>query len=99
MVIVGIDAQTPRHAAAAIDNHGRMLGTFDLGAAAEELRRLLGWVDIAAHGTAPATDEPSPRRGDEADAVAIARLALRKPDCRSSVRPARRRPRAARRRR
>jgi transposase len=44
MVIVGIDAHTRRHAAAAIDKHGRVLEVIEVGAGVEELDRLIAWI-------------------------------------------------------
>jgi transposase len=46
MVIVGIDAHTRRHAAAAIDEHGRVLEVIEVGAAVEELDRLIAWITV-----------------------------------------------------
>ncbi len=46
MVIVGIDAHTRRHAAAAIDEHGRVLGVIEVGAGVEELDRLIAWITV-----------------------------------------------------
>ncbi len=44
MVIVGIDAHTRVHTAAAIDEHGRVLGMLEVGAKPSELDRLARWV-------------------------------------------------------
>jgi hypothetical protein len=44
MVIIGIDAHTRVHVAAAIDEHGRILALTESGAGPEELDRLVGWV-------------------------------------------------------
>ena len=44
MIIVGIDAHTRRHSAAAIDEHGRVLELLEVGAGVEELDRLTTWV-------------------------------------------------------
>lgn len=44
MIIVGIDAHTRNHSAASIDEHGRMLGRFDVAAAVDELDRLVDWI-------------------------------------------------------
>lgn len=44
MVIVGIDAHTRVHAVAAIDEHGRVLGTLQTGAGSAELDRLVAWI-------------------------------------------------------
>lgn len=44
MVIVGIDAHTRRHSAAAIDNHGRVLDVIEVGAGVDELDRLIRWT-------------------------------------------------------
>jgi transposase len=44
MIIIGIDAHTQRHSAAAIDDHGRVLGLIETGAGPAELARLVGWV-------------------------------------------------------
>lgn len=44
MVIVGIDAHTRVHSAAAIDEQGRVLATLEVGAKASELERLAMWV-------------------------------------------------------
>lgn len=113
MVIVGIDAHTQSHTAAAIDEHGRELATLTVGACPAELARLLAWIDglgevglVAIEGAKgfglPITrrilvtgveviDVPthltslgrrsSRSRGkdDPADAVTIARMALREP--------------------
>lgn len=46
MVIVGIDAHTRCHAAAAIDEHGRVLGVIEVGAGVEELDRLIAWITV-----------------------------------------------------
>jgi transposase len=114
MIIIGIDAHTQRHSAAAIDDRGRVLAVTEVGAAVEGLGSLLGWiaafdderlvavegakglglaltrrlldrgetvVDIATHLTARGR-KASRRRGkdDEADAITIARIALRESD-------------------
>ncbi len=44
MVIIGIDAHTRRHSAAAIDEHGRVLDVIKVGAGPEELARLVAWA-------------------------------------------------------
>lgn len=44
MVIVGIDAHTRVHVAAAIDEHGRIVGTTETGAGPAELAELVSWV-------------------------------------------------------
>jgi transposase len=44
VVIIGIDAHTRVHAVAAIDEHGRILGSLQTGAGAAELDRLVAWV-------------------------------------------------------
>ena len=44
MVIIGIDTHTRTHTAGAIDELGRELGTLTVGAAPQELERLLAWV-------------------------------------------------------
>jgi transposase len=44
MVIVGVDAHTRNHAAAVVDDRGRVLGQMSVGAAPPELERLIGWV-------------------------------------------------------
>lgn len=44
MVIVGIDAHTRRHTAAAIDEHGRVLESIEVGAGVPELNRLVSWA-------------------------------------------------------
>ena len=44
MVIVGIDAHTRVHSAAAIDEHGRVLAALEVGAKPSELERLATWV-------------------------------------------------------
>ena len=44
MVIVGIDAHTQSHTAAAIDEHGKALATLTVGANAGELDRLCAWI-------------------------------------------------------
>ena len=45
MVIVGIDAHTQSHTAAAIDEHGRELATLTVGARPAELDRLVAWIE------------------------------------------------------
>ena len=45
MVIIGIDAHTRVHSAAAIDEHGRVLATLEVGANPDELERLASWVE------------------------------------------------------
>ncbi len=113
MVIVGIDAHTQSHTAAAIDEHGRELGTLTVGARPAELDRLLTWledlgevalvavegakgfglpltrrllatgtvvVDVPTHLTAIGRRSSRTRgKDDPADAVTIARMALREP--------------------
>lgn len=44
MVIVGIDAHTQSHTAAAIDEHGKALATLTVGAHPGELDRLCAWI-------------------------------------------------------
>jgi transposase len=44
MVIVGIDAHTRRHSAAAIDEQGRMLNGVEVAASTDELDRLVAWI-------------------------------------------------------
>jgi transposase len=44
MFIIGVDAHTRVHSAAAIDDHGRVLDTIAVGASSVELERLIGWV-------------------------------------------------------
>lgn len=44
MVIVGIDAHTRCHSAAAIDEHGRVLDVIEVGADVAELDRLISWI-------------------------------------------------------
>ncbi len=113
MVIVGIDAHTQSHTAAAIDEHGRELATLTVGARPAELDRLIAWieqlgavrliaiegakgfglpitrrllgggvevVDVPTHLTALGRRSSRSRgKDDPADAVTIARMALREP--------------------
>ena len=44
MVIIGIDAHTQTHTAGAVDEHGRPLGTLEVGASPRELERLVAWT-------------------------------------------------------
>lgn len=44
MVIIGIDAHTRVHVAAAIDEHGRVMGTLETGAGPDQLAALVAWV-------------------------------------------------------
>ena len=44
MIIIGIDAHTRVHVAAALDEQGRVLATTQIGAAPTELATLVGWV-------------------------------------------------------
>lgn len=44
MIIIGIDAHTRVHVAAAVDEHGRVLGTTESGAGPEQLAVLVNWV-------------------------------------------------------
>lgn len=48
MVIIGIDAHTRRHSAAAVDEHGRVLDIIEVGAGVEELDRLTTWIGLLA---------------------------------------------------
>lgn len=113
MVIVGIDAHTQSHTAAAIDEHGRELATLTVGAQPAELDRLGAWIDeldevrlvaiegakgfglpitrrllaagvevidVPTHLTALGRQSSRSRgKDDPADAVTIARMALREP--------------------
>lgn len=45
MIIVGIDAHSRSHAAAAIDEQGRLLKAIEVGAGARGLAQLEGWID------------------------------------------------------
>lgn len=45
MIIVGIDAHSRSHAAAAIDGHGRLLEGIEVGAGVRGLARLSAWID------------------------------------------------------
>ena len=63
MVIIGIDAHTQTHTAGAVDEHGRPLGTLEVGASPRELERLIG------RGARPSTvraSSPSTARGGSA---------------------------------
>ena len=44
MFIIGIDAHTRRHSAAAIDQQGRVLDVIEIGAGPEELARMVAWA-------------------------------------------------------
>jgi hypothetical protein len=44
MVVVGVDAHTRQHSAAAVDEVGRVLDRNTVGAGPRELDRLLGWI-------------------------------------------------------
>ena len=44
MVIIGIDPHSTMHVAAAVDEHGQLLGSIQVGASLQELQRLLDWV-------------------------------------------------------
>ena len=44
MIIVGIDAHSRSHAAAAIDEHGRLLEAIEVGAGPHGLAKLKGWI-------------------------------------------------------
>lgn len=113
MVIVGIDAHTQSHTAAAVDEQGRELATVTVGAHPAELDRLLVWiseldsvglvaiegakgfglpitrrllaagvdvVDVPTHLTALGRRSSRSRgKDDPADAVTVARMALREP--------------------
>jgi transposase len=113
MVIVGIDAHTQSHTAAAIDEHGKALATLTVGAHPGELDRLCAWIrglgavelvaiegakgfglpitrrllatgveviDVPTHLTALGRRSSRSRgKDDPADAVTIARMALREP--------------------
>jgi transposase len=113
MVIVGIDAHTQSHTAAAVDEHGRELATVTVGAQPAELDRLCTWIeqlgevrlvavegakgfglpitrrllaagveliDVPTHLTAFGRRSSRSRgKDDPADAVTIARVALREP--------------------
>jgi transposase len=113
MVIVGIDAHTQSHTAAAVDEQGRELATVTVGAHPAELDRLQTWigdlgpvqlvaiegakgfglpitrrllaasvdvVDVPTHLTALGRRSSRSRgKDDPADAVTIARMALREP--------------------
>ncbi len=113
MVIVGIDAHTQSHTAAAVDEQGRELATVTVGARPAELDRLQTWigdlgpvrlvaiegakgfglpitrrllaasvdvVDVPTHLTALGRRSSRSRgKDDPADAVTIARMALREP--------------------
>jgi hypothetical protein len=45
MIIVGIDAHSRSHAAAAIDEHGRLLEGIEVGAGARRLAELSAWIN------------------------------------------------------
>ncbi len=45
MVIVGIDPHSRSHAAAAIDEHGRLLNSLEVAAGEGGLEQLTGWID------------------------------------------------------
>jgi transposase len=44
VTVIGIDAHSQVHSAAAVDTHGRPIGQLGVGADAAELGRLLGWI-------------------------------------------------------
>jgi transposase len=48
MVIIGIDPHGSKHVAAAVDEHGRVLGWIQAGSGLAELERLAGWVSSIA---------------------------------------------------
>jgi len=113
MVIVGIDAHSQSHTAAAVNEQGRALATLEVGASPRELDRLITWieqlgevkivaiegakgfglpitrrllggvvevVDVPTHLTALGRRSSRSRgKDDAADAVTIARMALREP--------------------
>jgi hypothetical protein len=45
MIIVGIDPHSRSHAAASIDEHGRLLEGIEVGAGARGLARLSAWIE------------------------------------------------------
>jgi hypothetical protein len=44
MVIIGIDPHSTTHVAAAVDEHGQLLGSIQVGASPQQLQGLAGWV-------------------------------------------------------
>jgi hypothetical protein len=44
MVIIGIDPHSTTHVAAAVDEHGQLLASIQVGASLQQLQHLLGWV-------------------------------------------------------
>lgn len=44
MVIIGIDPHSTTHVAAAVDAHGQLLGSIQVGASPQQLQGLAGWV-------------------------------------------------------
>ena len=66
MVIIGIDPHSTTHVAAAVDEHGQLLGSTQVGASPQQLQRLAGWVGASKNrGWLPwkapaATGWPSP---------------------------------------
>jgi transposase len=45
MIVVGIDPHSRAHAAAAVDEQGRLLGAIEVGASPRELARLQEWIE------------------------------------------------------
>lgn len=48
MIVVGIDPHSRSHAAAAIDEHGRLIGSVEVAAGAGGLERLCAWIEALA---------------------------------------------------
>jgi transposase len=44
MVIIGINPHSTTHVAAAVDEHGQLLGSIQVGAGLQQLQGLAGWV-------------------------------------------------------